>query len=292
MNVVFTHCIFRNEGVAIFLQLMGFAMGTNCAPSWAQLTLRAYEKKSPLARDIMLWRYIDDGFTIHPLSLKVGDLNTLLSEVYSPHLSFTFENTASRCGVRFLDIWVVSLAPLRTSVFWKKSHACTYIPWRANLPRHIKCSWVRGECIGYLRICSHERFYIMCLDRLKTALKLLDYPNHVVSHMVLSWKDRANVIIPRRECLVLDRQVNCSLSKAENGEDGVRGGGGRVGIPRVHVLRAWHHSAVQLSWSPVVHCIAKGLPFLKGKVRLFAILRRWASLRKASVIRKNAFFCG
>ena len=117
MNVVFTHCIFRNEGVAIFLQLMGFTMGTNCAPSWAQLTLRAYEKKSPLPRDIMLWRYIDDGFTIHPLSLKVGDLNTLLSEVYPPHLSFTFENTASRCGVAFLDIWVVSLAPLRTSVF-------------------------------------------------------------------------------------------------------------------------------------------------------------------------------
>ena len=50
--------------------------------------------------------------------------------------------------------------------------------------------------------------------------------------------------------------------------------------PRVHILRAWHHSAVQLSWPPVLHCIQKRLPFLKGKTRLFAILKPLASLRK------------
>ena len=143
MNVVFTHCIFLNEGVAIFLQLIGFAMGTNCAPSWAQLVLRAYERRSPLPRDILLWRYIDDGFAVHPLSLSVQDLNTHLCKVYPKHLAFTFVDKASRCGIAFLDIWVVSLAPLRTSVYWKPSHACTYIPWRANVPRHTKCSWIR-----------------------------------------------------------------------------------------------------------------------------------------------------
>ena len=119
MNVVFTHCIFLNQGVAIFLQLIGFAMGTNCAPSWAQLVLRAYERRSPLPRDILLWRYIDDGFAVHPLSLSVQDLNTHLCKVYPKHLAFTFVDKASRCGIAFLDIWVVSLAPLRTSVYWK-----------------------------------------------------------------------------------------------------------------------------------------------------------------------------
>ena len=174
----------------------------------------------------MLWRYIDDGLTIHRLSLRVEDLNTFFfCKVYPPHLSFTLKNTASRCGVALLEIWVVPLAPLRTSGFWKKSHACTYIPWRANQPRHIKCSWVRGECIRYLRICSHECFYTLGLDRLITALKLLDYPNHVVSHMVLYWQDRANAIIPRRQRLVLDGKVICSLSQAEHGEAGVSGGG-------------------------------------------------------------------
>ena len=281
MNVVFTHCIFLNEGVAIFLQLIGFAMGTNCAPSWAQLVLRAYERRSPLPRDILLWRYIDDGFAVHPLSLSVQDLNTHLCKVYPKHLAFTFVDKASRCGIAFLDIWVVSLAPLRTSVYWKPSHACTYIPWRANVPRHTKCSWIRGECIRYLRICSHERFYALCLRRLTTAVELLDYPKHVVTQMILSWDERSKVLIPRRERVLAHvDDVQCSLSQVESHESGVIGGGGRVGIPRVHILRAWHHSAVQLSWPRVLHCIQKRLPFLKGKTRLFAILKPLASLRK------------
>ena len=281
MNVVFTHCIFLNEGVAIFLQLIGFAMGTNCAPSWAQLVLRAYERRSPLPRDILLWRYIDDGFAVHPLSLSVQDVNTHLCKVYPKHLAFTFVDKASRCGIAFLDIWVVSLAPLRTSVYWKPSHACTYIPWRANVPRHTKCSWIRGECIRYLRICSHERFYALCLRRLTTAVELLDYPKHVVTQMILSWDERSKVLIPRRERVLAHvDDVQCSLSQVESHESGVIGGGGRVGIPRVHILRAWHHSAVQLSWPRILHCIQKRLPFLKGKTRLFAILKPLASLRK------------
>ena len=281
MNVVFTHCIFLNEGVAIFLQLIGFAMGTNCAPSWAQLVLRAYERRSPLPRDILLWRYIDDGFAVHPLSLSVQDVNTHLCKVYPKHLAFTFVDKASRCGIAFLDIWVVSLAPLRTSVYWKPSHACTYIPWRANVPRHTKCSWIRGECIRYLRICSHERFYALCLRRLTTAVELLDYPKHVVTQMILSWDEHSKVLIPRRERVLAHvDDVQCSLSQVESHESGVIGGGGRVGIPRVHILRAWHHSAVQLSWPRILHCIQKRLPFLKGKTRLFAILKPLASLRK------------
>ena len=101
VNVVFTHCIFLNEGPAIFLQLIGFAMGTNCAPSWAQLVLRAYERCSPLPRDILFCRYIDDGFAVHPLSLSVQDLNTHLCKVYPKHLAFTFVDKASRCGIAF-----------------------------------------------------------------------------------------------------------------------------------------------------------------------------------------------
>ena len=91
-----------------------------------------------MPRDILLWRYIDDGFAGHSLSLSVPDLNTHLCKVYPKHLAFTFVDRASRYGIAFLDIWVVSLAALRTSVYRKPSHACTYIPWCSNVPRHTK----------------------------------------------------------------------------------------------------------------------------------------------------------
>ena len=270
MNVVFTHCIFLHEGQAIFVQLIGFAMGTNCAPSWAQLVLGAYERRPPLPRDILLWRYIDDGFAGHPLSVQ--DWNTHLCKVNPKHLAFTFVDRESRCGIAFLDILVVSLAPLRTGVYRKPSHACTYIPWRSNVPRHTKCSWGRGKCVRYLRICSQVRFYALLLRRLTTAVELLDYPKHVVTQMILSWDERSKVLIPRRERVLAHvDDAQCSLSQVESHESSVIRGGGRVGIPRVHILRAWHHSAVQLSWPRVLHCIQKALPFLKGKTRLFAI---------------------
>ena len=180
---------------------------------------------------------------------------------------------------RFWTYWS-SRCPHFEQVFWRKSRACTYVPWGVNLPRHIKCSWVRGECIRYFSICSHERFYILCLARLTTALELLDYPKDVVAQMTLLWHDRSRVITPSRERVEVVDKSECSLSQVKSQEHGVLGGVGSVGIPRVHVLRAWHHSAVQLSWPRVVHCIAKRLPFSKGNIKLFAILRPLASLHK------------
>ena len=74
MNVVFHHCIFLNEGIGVFLQLAGFAMGTNCAPAWAQLVLRMYELQNPLPPHLHLFRYIDDGLLLHHISVTVANI--------------------------------------------------------------------------------------------------------------------------------------------------------------------------------------------------------------------------
>ena len=112
-------------------------------------------------------------------------------------------------------------------------------------------------------------------------MKFLDYPKHVVTQMIPSWDEHSKVLIPRRERVLAHvDDAQCSLSQVESHELSVIAGGGRVGIPRVHILRAGHHSAVQLSWPRVLHCIQKRLPFLKGKTRLSAILKPLASLRK------------
>ena len=112
-------------------------------------------------------------------------------------------------------------------------------------------------------------------------MELLDYPKHVVTQMILSWDECSKVLLPRRERVLAHvDDVQCSLSQVESHESSVIGGGERVGIFRAHVLRAWHHSAVQLSWLRVLHCVQQRLPFLKGKTRLFAIWKPLASLRK------------
>ena len=149
MNVVFTHCIFLNEGVAIFLQLIGFAMGTNCAPSWAQLVLRAYGRRSPLPRDILLSRYIDDGFAVHPLSLSVQDLNTHLCRVYPRHLTFTFVDKASPCGIAFLDTygWYHSPPYARASIGRRHGHVPIFLGVRM-CPNTLNVHGLEANALG------------------------------------------------------------------------------------------------------------------------------------------------
>ena len=176
--------------------------------------------------------------------------------------------------------WYHSPPYAQVSIGSRRMHAPIFLGVRM-CPDTLKCSWDRGECIRYLRICSHERFYALCLRRLTTAVELSDHPKHVVTQMIFSWDQRSKVLIQRRERVLAHvDDVQCSLSQVEGHESSVNGGGGRVGIPRVHILRSWHHAAVQLSWPRVLHCIQKRFPFLKGKTRLSAILKPLASLRK------------
>ena len=78
-NVVFRHCIFFNEGIGVFLQLVGFAMGTNYAPVWAQLILRMFELRKPLPKLLLLFRFINDDLLFHPISVGLSSVRKCLS---------------------------------------------------------------------------------------------------------------------------------------------------------------------------------------------------------------------
>ena len=146
-----------------------------------------------------------------------------------------------------------------------------------------KCKWIRGECIRYLRICYEQSFFRVCRMTFVTALSFLDYPEAVIRSNLLTPEDRDRVLISRRQRVT--NQIlpgsSPSLSQCEQSFDGVEHGGrGWVGNPRVHVLRAWHHSAVPVSWPRVVHCLSRRLPFLKHSAKLYAILRPLTSVKR------------
>ena len=122
-------------------------MGTNSAPPWAQLTLPL------LPPGITLLRFLDDGLVLHRAS-ETEMIKTCLQRMYPKDLPFAFEASGSARGVAFLDVRFISIEPLRTSVFWKRAHACAYMPWTTNVPRHIRESWIHAEFVRYLQICS------------------------------------------------------------------------------------------------------------------------------------------
>ena len=71
LHIVVTHCVFLAPGLGIFLQKVCFAMGTNCAPTWANFVMRRFarlhKKRRPCTYNnpCYLSRFIDDGLVIH-----------------------------------------------------------------------------------------------------------------------------------------------------------------------------------------------------------------------------------
>ena len=158
LNFVYHHSIFHNPGLGVFRQGVGWSMGTNAAPTWSHLCLRAYERRRPLPPSVVLFGFIDDGLIFHPTD-TAPLLADLVRAIYPVNLTFSFDAFAHQTRVQFLDLLILSVWPLRSSVFLKPTASCTYIPWSSNVPRHIELGRVRAECIRYLRLCSEREHY-------------------------------------------------------------------------------------------------------------------------------------
>ena len=240
-------------------------MGTNAAPPWAQLTLRSYEHAGRLPSHCLLFRFWDDGLILHSSSHTV--VKQHLDVIYPPNLPWPLLETDRVSDIHFFDLHIVALCPLKTSVFWKPTHRCSYIRWDANVPRHIRIAWVRREFIPYIRISSSCSFYRLCCQRLIRALLFLNHPKHVIQAQAIDWNDRHKYTTLRGDSAAggggrdaVDSPI-VSLTQAEQNPHSTIG-------PIVHVLRVVHHSALPLRWSGVVHGLKSKLPFIPASSSL------------------------
>ena len=74
--------------------------------------------------------------------------------IYPSNPPWSLEVTDRVSDIHFLDVHIVALCPLKTSVLRKPTHTCSYTRWDVNVPRHIRIAWVRRQFIRYIRICS------------------------------------------------------------------------------------------------------------------------------------------
>ena len=272
LNVIYRHSVFLNEGFGIYLQRLGWAMGTNAALTWATLALRAYELTTPLRLHSSLpptpiFRFIDDICLVHK-PVDKQRLMTALRQIYPENLNLTFECCMQRTGIPFLDLYIISLSPLRTAVYFKGTHSCTYIPWSANLPMATKTGWISGECVRYLTICREESFFLLAWRRLRAAQDFWGYPRRLwLPAPPVKWRHKCSVMTIKRHQI------------SDEGNEGM----GRFGLglfsPRGFVLRAPHHRCIALSWSKIVSHISSCVPYLPG-TRFFVTLKPSPNLKK------------
>ena len=197
LHVIFTHCVFETPGLGVYVQLSGWAMGTNAAPTWANLVLRFYESRVPSPSSHVMTRFIDDGLVLHHPNVTREQLLHDIQSLYPPHLMVEFEAFNRMTNIPYMDLLIVKVKPLETSVYFKPTHTCSYIPWGSNTPRHVKLGWVTGECIRFLRLCSHEHYFNACWSRLQGALMRLGYPKHAWRKAPRQWSDKRRYVHDR-----------------------------------------------------------------------------------------------
>ena len=91
-----------------YLQIMGCAMGTICAPAYANIFMAQFEKQHiyPYIKNnsILYLQYMDDIFMIWRGTKQ--ELLIFLETLNSKHKTIKFEHNISHSTISFLDTWI------------------------------------------------------------------------------------------------------------------------------------------------------------------------------------------
>lgn len=179
-----------------YRQVVGTAMGTACAPTYANLFLAGYEVPAlDEFKDMLLFyrRFIDDTFAI--IKGTIEDVRSFQRRFGSLHPNMRMEWTESRHRLPFLDVHVSlefdhrfpAFNPrmrLSTNVYQKALNAYLYIPWISCHSDDSKRAWVKGELIRYVRICSKEPDFANVRNDFVKRLRDRGYPGRWLRRVV------------------------------------------------------------------------------------------------------------
>ena len=143
-----------------YLQRKGCAMGTSCAPAYANIFMADFESKYiyPLIKNkaITYLRYIDDIFMIWTASMD--ELQNFIQVLNSKHQSIRFEFNISTLKMEFLDVLLYKDQNhnIQTTLYKKPNDHQSYLHAKSEHPKSLKNSIAYSQTLRIRRICSTD----------------------------------------------------------------------------------------------------------------------------------------
>ncbi|KAK6525084.1 hypothetical protein TWF694_011915 [Orbilia ellipsospora] len=191
--VMYVNC-FEFNG-KYYRQVEGVAMGTSCAPAFANLSLGLLEMSTSIVDKIgpvglqFYARYIDDIQLIWKGSRQSLEewLVDFAPKLEPYKLSWEIHNSSQ--PAQFLDMelfWERGFGALglQTRVFRKRMNKHQYIPWSSAHPIQVKRAFVKAELTRFAIICSQETYFDEKVSLFFAALRRRGYP----STTLIQWK--------------------------------------------------------------------------------------------------------
>ena len=141
-----------------YLQIKGCAMGTICAPAYANIFMAEFEQKYiyPLTKDksILFLRYVDEIFMAWTKSEKQP--KDFMSEMNQKHPSIKFDYEFDCEPIEFLDtlVYIDEQNKLQATLFRKSSDRQNFLNAKSEHPYSFKKSIPYSQALRIRRICS------------------------------------------------------------------------------------------------------------------------------------------
>lgn len=197
-----------------FRQVNGIAMGTSCAPSFANVNLGYLERmveeiqNAPTSKDglILYVRYIDDIFLVYKGTEAA--LQSCLDNITSKLEPFKigWEISTIRDTTSFLDVeffFEQGFGPLgvQSRVYRKRMNRHQYIPWSSAHPLSVKKAFIKAELTRFMVISSSKGLFEEKAQNFMQALGRRGYPSatlHIWKKQV-NYKDRQYSLSKRKD---------------------------------------------------------------------------------------------
>jgi len=170
---------FRDQ---IYHQIDGTAMGTACAPTYANIVVYMLEKNliTQFSGRLHLYRrFLDDVFAY----LDEDIAEEFMSRMNSLHPKLRFEFVRHPTEAAFLDLRIhkgprfTSSAVFDLSVHQKKMNLYLYIPFRSFHTEAMKRSFIQTELMRYIRNSSDQSEYMQLKHTFYQRLRDRGYPS-------------------------------------------------------------------------------------------------------------------
>lgn len=194
LEVILTHNFFLFRE-SLFLHFQGTAMEVACAPSYANLFLRLWERgifcTDSLQKNIYFWRwYIDDIMFIWQGT--VDDLDQFMKNLNSNDLNINLTYKCGKNNMDFLDM--DDNVYLCSDLFRKPTATNTFLHAQFAHPKHLISNIPVSQFLRLKRICSTEELLIKQAKNLSIRFQVCGYPSGCIQKSLQeSSTDHTNV---------------------------------------------------------------------------------------------------
>ena len=186
-----------------FLQIKGCAMGTICAPSYANIFMGIFQKQYiyPFieSNTKLYLRYIDDIFILWTSTRQ--QFENFISELNQKHSSIKFDYEMSSIEIPFLDtiVYIDNKNHLQTRLYRKTTDRQNYLLRASEHPPSLKDSLAHSQALRIKRVCSDNEEYKSSSEQLVKSFISRGYDQEQVAKQVRKVDSKSSDALLRPE---------------------------------------------------------------------------------------------